>query len=116
MADEFRSLACVGYPKYEISESGIVISLQGKYGIKRRVLKQRVDKQGYLLVHLSEGGKNSWKSVHRLVASAFIPNPNKLPQVNHKDENKQNNHVSNLEWCTISYWTRMQRGNKKKNR
>lgn len=56
-------------------------------------------KDGYLVVSIC--GKN--KLIHRLVAEAFIPNPNNLPIINHKDENPANNHVSNLEWCDCQY-------------
>ena len=55
---------------------------------------------GYLRVGLYANGKQYWKQVHRLVAEAFIPNPNHLPQVNHIDGNRKNNFVENLEWCT----------------
>lgn len=64
------------------------------------LLRQKTDKDGYLLVQL---GKSYTAKVHRLVASAFIENPNNLPMVNHKDENKKNNNVKNLEWCTPQY-------------
>ena len=57
----------------------------------------------YYMVNLSKGGKTTWHLVHRLVAIAFIPNPNKFPCINHKDENKYNNNVENLEWCTYKY-------------
>lgn len=59
---------------------------------------------GYSMVNFTDGkGKVSTKLVHRLVADAFIPNPNNFPQVNHKDENINNNNVDNLEWCTPKY-------------
>lgn len=59
---------------------------------------------GYLFVSLSTGGKKCVrKLVHRLVAEAFLPNPDNLPCVNHKDESRTNNHVDNLEWCDYSY-------------
>ena len=58
---------------------------------------------GYYLVVLSKNGKTKSATVHRLVASAFIPNPNNYPYVNHKDETRTNNHVDNLEWCTPRY-------------
>lgn len=72
---------------------------------------------GYLKCKLrSKDGIAKMVSVHRIVAETFIPNPNNLPQVNHKDENKQNNHVDNLEWCTAkynaNYGTGIQRCNK----
>ena len=57
----------------------------------------------YLYVSLTHREKVRFSSVHRLVAEAFIPNPEGLPQVNHKDEDKFNNCVGNLEWCTASY-------------
>jgi hypothetical protein len=67
----------------------------------------------YYVVILSKNGKQNHNSVHRLVAEAFIPNPDNLPQVNHKNEDKHNNCVDNLEWITIAdnntYGTRLQR-------
>ena len=68
-----------------------------------RFLTPRKSKKGYLTVLLCNKGKDKEFKIHRLVAEAYISNPNKLPQVNHKDENKQNNCVSNLEWCTNLY-------------
>jgi hypothetical protein len=59
--------------------------------------------KGYIRITLRKNNKNVYASLHRLVAEAFIPNPNNLPQVNHKDEDKTNNCVDNLEWCTTSY-------------
>lgn len=61
---------------------------------------------GYRIVSLFENGKAKKYRVHRLVADAFIPNPNNYPIVNHKDEIKDNNRMENLEWCTHSYNTR----------
>ena len=58
---------------------------------------------GYMYINLSKNGKSNYFRVHRLVAEAFIPNPDNLPEVNHKDENKLNNCVDNLEWCTREY-------------
>lgn len=67
---------------------------------KSRALSSVKRGKGYCCVGLIKNGKQVHVSVHRLVAEAFIPNPKNLPQVNHKDGNKENNHVSNLEWCT----------------
>lgn len=66
-------------------------------------LKAAIDKDGYFRVHLSKNGKGKMKYIHRLVAEAFIPNLNNDIHVNHKDENKQNNNVDNLEWCSVKY-------------
>lgn len=60
-------------------------------------------RKGYCLVKLSINGKSQEHKVHRLVAKAFIDNPNNYDCVNHKDENKSNNTVENLEWCTRAY-------------
>lgn len=76
------------------------------------------DPKGYVIVSLKSSGKHSRHRMHRLVAEAFIPNPGNLPQVNHKDENKDNNSVDNLEWCTNEYngkyGTRIQRISEKR--
>lgn len=85
------------YPNYMVSNFGNVKNQRG------HLLNQQVSNMGYMLVHLSKNGKVKWRSVHRLVALAFIPNPDKLPIINHKDENPKNNKVDNLEWCTRSY-------------
>lgn len=61
------------------------------------------DNQGYYEVNLREGEKSEYRRVHRMVAAAFIPNPNNLPEVNHKNGNKHDNDVSNLEWCDRQY-------------
>ena len=92
----------VGYEgHYQVSNFGRVKSI--KFG-KEIMLKQHINiKGGYYYVCLLKNGKHKNYYVHRLVAQAFIPNPNNLPQVNHKDENKTNNNVDNLEWCTNEY-------------
>lgn len=89
-------------PKYE----GIYkISNKGRlYSVKRyKILKPYTDKHGYKRIGLSHNKASYYTSIHRLVASAFLPNPNSLPQVNHKDENPSNNCVENLEWCSAQY-------------
>lgn len=68
-----------------------------------KILKLQHDKNGYCVIGLHNHPIHVNRKVHRLVAKAFIPNPNGLPQVNHKDENKENNSVENLEWCTNKY-------------
>ena len=98
---------------YEVSNLGNVKSCQrmrkNKYGslalIQERILKQKSDKNGYKSVALSLNGKLYYKRVHRLLAIAFIPNPNHFSLINHKDEDVTNNIISNLEWCTPSYNT-----------
>ena len=72
---------------------------------KGRILKPVKNNRGYLQVGLCKNGKQKFHLVHRLVAEAFLPNPNDLPQINHKDENPQNNNVDNLEWCSAQYNT-----------
>lgn len=80
---------------YQISNKGHVKSL---YNGSERILKPRDNGRGYLRVHLTKENTSKHIRVHRLVARAFIPNPDNLPEVNHKDENKKNNCVENLEW------------------
>lgn len=68
-----------------------------------RQMKQSIHDKGYKTVSLTKDGKTKSVFVHRIVAEAFIPNPDNLPMVNHKDEDKTNNFLENLEWCTASY-------------
>lgn len=101
----------VGYEGlYQVSNLGRIKSLF-RY---KRILKPIVGSQGYLYVSLyNKNKKMKSKRMHQLIAQAFIPNPNKLPFVNHKDENVTNNNVNNLEWCNAkyncNYGTRIQR-------
>ena len=73
------------------------------YTIPTKIKRQNDNGKGYLMVGLSKDGKDTKYYVHRLVASSFIPNPFNFKTVNHKDENKKNNKVENLEWCSYKY-------------
>lgn len=85
---------------YEINSKGEIRSLCKRYSKTPIILKQCIGSKGYKNVTLCKNQKQTTFNVHRLVATVFIPNPNNLPCVNHKDENKLNNDVSNLEWCS----------------
>lgn len=89
--------------KYQVSNTGEVKSLNYNSSGKSKLLKQIADKKGYNRVGLCKNGKRKYYFVHRLVAMTFIPNPDNLPIINHKDEDKINNNVNNLEWCTYEY-------------
>lgn len=87
---------------YLIYEDGSIYSKKSK-----RFLKCPIDSKGYKYLDLRNSKcKYRCPKVHRLIALAFIPNPNNLPQINHIDGNKQNNNVNNLEWCTNLYNTK----------
>ena len=107
--EEWKNI--VGYENlYQVSNFGNVRSLDKviirsngeKLTVHGKILKPMISR-GYCYVRLNDCG--SWKDeqVHRLVAQAFISNPDNLPEVNHKDENPANNNVDNLEWCTHEY-------------
>ena len=86
---------------YQVSNIGKIISLPRNGTIlKKKKLKNILNNRGYLCVNLSKNNIQKKNAIHRLVAETFIPNPDNLSQVNHKDGNKQNNCVENLEWCT----------------
>ena len=100
MNEEWRDIE--GYEGlYQVSNLGRVKSLNYR-GCKGNIsiLKPRLTKKGYETINLCKDGKVKNVRIHRLVAQSFISNPNNLPVVNHKDENKLNNNVDNLEWCT----------------
>ena len=106
-----------GYSNYQVSNFGRIRAVKQRYRNKQ-FLKPSVDKDGYLYVTLYNNKKKRSFKIHRLVANYFIPNPDNLPQVNHKDEDKTNNMAFNLEYCTASYnssyGTRTKRSIKKK--
>ena len=86
-----------GFPNYSVSNTGVIINT------KKNKTMTIYTRKGYCLVKLSSNNKAVEKKVHRLVAEAFIPNPNNYDCINHKDENPLNNNVENLEWCNYSY-------------
>lgn len=83
---------------YAITSCGKVWSYKSQ-----KFLKPAKDKDGYYDVSLYKDGERKHFKVHRLVAQAYIPNPNNLPLINHKNERKTDNYVSNLEWCDAKY-------------
>lgn len=85
--------------KYEVSNFGRVRTNGKRPGL----LTLTKQKSGYRYAMIEIDGKSCNRRVHRLVAQHFLPNPDNMKEVNHKDGNKDNNHVSNLEWCTRSY-------------
>jgi hypothetical protein len=105
-----------GYKYYYITDTGEIYSKNRQVEIlnpntkqlmtftkKGRKLAKKINNSGYYEVCLFENNTKKYYLVHRLVAQTFIPNPNNLPQVNHKDEDKLNNSIDNLEWCTSTY-------------
>lgn len=113
MIEEWRDV--IGFEgAYQVSNLGRVKSLDRAIDyinngtstilhIKGRLLKLNPDRDGYPRVSLKFGKKIKLAGVHRLVAQAFLPNPDNLPCVNHKDYQRDNNCVDNLEWCTVDY-------------
>jgi len=93
----FNKKIIAEYTDYVIYDTGIIKSLKHN---KIILLKYVLDRYGYPIICLSTNGKSKTFKIHRLVAQTFIPNPDNKPQVNHKDGNKQNNRVDNLEWVT----------------
>ena len=101
-----------GFPNYAVSNRGRVYSFtreevcNGHIRMRQgRILIPRLGKQGYYYVTLRKNGKTFTKSIHRIVALTFLPHKGDLTFVNHRDENRLNNDVENLEWCTFLYNT-----------
>lgn len=98
-----KNLSFIGYPLYDISDDGVVYSLNFRGSGKEHPMKPHKDTKGYYQIRLRNEYGKAMFIIHRLVAMAFLPNPNNYPQINHKDEVKTNNRVDNLEWCTNKY-------------
>ena len=94
-AESIRPLP--GYPGYTVSRAGVVYSKSGA------PLTPHDNRKGYLRVRVYADGAKHWVNIHQAVARAFHPNPDNLPCINHKDENRKNNNADNLEWCTQAY-------------
>ncbi len=97
---------------YQASTGGRIKSLQrncrhssgiGYRKVREKILCSFIQKNGYVYVTLSKDGKSKTHRLHRIIAMTFLENPYNLAEVNHKDENKQNNSVGNLEWCSNYY-------------
>jgi len=104
MKEEWKNIE--EFTNYQASNTGKIRNTIFQNNIvKKEKIKEIIphkQNSGYLIVSLYKNGKHYNRSVHRLVAQTFISNPNNLQQVNHKDGNKENNCVDNLEWCTQS--------------
>ena len=106
--EEWRSID--GYPNYQVSNLGRVKSIKRKVKkwngyrtVSECILKPRKNRYGYLQLLLSNENKRKTMLVHRLVCEAFLPNPLNLPQINHLNEDKTDNRLENLEYCTAKY-------------
>ena len=100
--EEWRNIE--GYDgRYQISNLGNVRATDFNHTGKVKVMRISIGTHGYPQISLSKNNKKKTFKIHKLVADAFIPNPFNLPDVNHRDENKQNNCASNLERCTKAY-------------
>lgn len=88
----------LGYENYTIDEDGNVFTKK-----RGRYMRPFANHSGYLGIYLSKNGKRKYFFIHKLVAVAFVPNPNNYKEVNHIDEDKKNNKAENLEWCTREY-------------
>lgn len=88
----------IGYENYQISNLGRVKSAK-----RGTIRKLQTDKNGYKFIVLRKNNKHKLLLIHRLVATAFLPNPHNYLFINHLDENKSNNSVENLQWCSFSY-------------
>lgn len=92
------AIPVLNYPNYTVNEKGKIYSIKSN-----KFIKPSITKKGYMSVELFNENGSKRMLVHRIVAMAYIPNPNHYPQVNHIDENPSNNNVENLEWCTAKY-------------
>lgn len=88
---------------YQVSNKRRIKNLNCRGTGKEKILKRQKNTKGYLEVCLSNDGEKKRYRIHRLVAQAFLENPERYSEVNHKDENKTNNCVENLEWCSSKY-------------
>lgn len=106
MAEEWRDIP--GYEgSYQVSTHGRVKSLERRvknrysfWTVPEKIIKHQLNHKGYPIVSFRNKPNKKTLSIHRLVAIEFVDNPQKLPEVNHKDTNKENNNSTNLEWCT----------------
>lgn len=102
----------IGYEGiYEVSSTGAIRNIKTGH-----ILKAKEERNGYMRVHLSKNGIAKSVLLHRIVAEAFLENPENLPTVNHIDENKQNNNACNLEWCDMSYQNKYGNGACRRNK